>query len=315
MANEQTPTMPADADLFRDAMAPPAPPPAEPPAEPQAQPPPAQATPPAGYDDRPRDERGRFVPAAEAPQAPPQPPPQPPQAPAPGAAPGEDDRTPAGHRWAQMREELAAQKAQNQELQAALYDLYRRVGGLQAQPAAPPQAPPPPPDPWADPQGYANYIERRNQEGRRMHEANISFRLAHAAHGERFAQAYSTMIALAERGQPQLAQAIMDSPDPGASLVNWYNQEMLKATVGNDPYAWAEKHIDERIEKDDAYAGRMIEKLRARAQRGQQANGSPVNIPPSLSTFASSAPPNVRSGDMSDQSLFDFAFRQGRSPR
>ena len=184
----------------------------------------------------------------------------------------------------------------------------------QQQQAQQPQQPIP--DVITDPQAYHAHVTNQFEQRMRNQEANFSFRLAHQAFGETFENAYGEMIQRAERGDPTVVRAVMASPDPGAAMVNWYRREQTLSMVGNDPNAWFERQLDERL-KDQKFSGALLEKMRGGAQQAQAQNGgqAPVVLPPSLNRMAASAPVVPREGDMSDTSLFDFAFRQGRSQR
>lgn len=307
MSTEQTPTipeMPSDAELFRSSTAPE---PAAPVTPEPAAPAPAQAepaAPPTGYADR--DERGRFKAQSPEPQQP---------------AAEDDDKSPPSHRFKELREERDAYARRIREMEFAYYDMAQKQRAMQEAQARQQQQQKPEqiPDIISDPQGYHHYVQNQFTNQLRTQEQNFSFRLAHQQHGENFEHAYGEMIARAERGDPSIVRAVMASPDPGQAMINWYRQASALARIGDtDPESWAEKvWLEERM-KDPKFAGQMLEKIRGTTATAsaQQTNGGPaVSIPPSLNRMAAAAPSTAANGDMSDASLFDFAFRQGRTAR
>lgn len=317
MSDEQTIPMPSDTELFQQSTAPEPPAPAATP-EPAASPPPPppEQAPKQGYDTRvpDRDERGRFtgeyktVEAPAAPAAPPQ-------------APAADDGAPVPppHRWKEMREERDALAARVREMEFAFYDMQQRQRAEQERLAAQqPQAKPQIPDPLIDPEGFNAYYSNLVESRARTLEQNVSFRNAHIAYGDTFEHAYGEMISRAQRGDPSIARHVMSSPDPGMAMMQWYRQAQTQARLGqHDPDTWAEKvWLEERM-KDPQFRGRLLEQVRGSAQAAPNTpGGSPnVQLPPSLNRMAAAAPAITANGDMSDPSLFDHAFRQGRPPR
>ena len=307
MSAEQTttpdvPNMPSDAELFRSAMTP-EPAPAE--TKPEAPAPDKTAQPQPEAGEPMRDERGRFA----SPQ---------PTEPVKPAAPPAEDQIPPSHRWKEMREELEAERKARREMEFALYDQQQRQRAMQEQLAkAQPQKPEQIPDIISDPQAYHAYVENKFNSNLRTMEQNFSFRLAHQQHGDTFEQAYGEMISRAERGDPSVARAVMQSPDPGQAMMNWYRQATNLARLGNqDPETWASKvWLSEKL-KDPKFQGQLLEQIRGSVNAQPQAQGGgPVDLPPSLNRLAAAAPVTAANGDMSDSSLFDFAFRQGRPPR
>jgi hypothetical protein len=324
VSNEQAIPMPSDAELFQQAMTPePSPAPASPPAP---EPPPQQQPPTETVQEPVRDDRGRFTgeyrpkELPERPEREPQPQPQ--AAPA-QLAPTDDDKAPPSHRWKEMREELEAERKARREMEFAVYDMQQRQRAAQEQLAKQtPQPQPQVPDPITDPEGYHRYVESRFENRLRTQEQNFSFRIAHDRFGDAFEHAFGEMTARGDRGDPSVARWVMSSPDPGMALMHWYQQARSQARLGpHDPDTWADKVWLEEQLKDPKRAGAILERIRgantpAQAQAAQpNGSGGPVVLPPSLNRMAAAAPVQAVNGDMSDPSLFDFAFRQGRQPR
>jgi hypothetical protein len=307
MSENQTPAaMPSDAELFHQSMEPAAPAPKESEAPPAAEP-----TPQPTDDTHPRGADGRFIarddqPASDAPAAATSQPP----APAPGQPPQQDDGQPVpSWRHRELREQRDAEATRARQMEQMIYELQRQNAALQGQ-IKPPEAPQVP-DMFQDPQAYHQFITTQHQNAMRNMEANFSFRLAHREHGEMFEQAYVTMIQRAERGDPSVVRQVMASPDPGAAMVNWFRREQTLSTVGDDPNAWFEAQLAERL-KDQKFAGSIVEKIRGAAP-ATSPNGAPnVQLPPSLNRVAASAPNVAVNGMPSDADMFHHAFREGR---
>lgn len=272
---------------------------------------PAEPSPPAEPTDGPsRDERGRFASKDQAPSAPAAATQQPPD-PAQATPPAPDDGGPVpSWRHRELREQRDAADHRARQLEAALIDYDRRMRAMQDQ-VRQQQAPAPQvPDMIADPDAYHQHVQQTVEERMRNMEANFSFRLAHNAHGELFEQAYTDMIRRAERGDPSVVRAVMQSPDPGIAMVNWYRREQTLTKVGDDPDKWFEQQLRERL-KDQKFAGQIVEQIRGGIAPQANGNNSAPNVqlPPSLHGVASAAPNLAAPGDMSDASLFHHAFR------
>jgi hypothetical protein len=247
-------------------------------------------------EERVRDERGRFAAkeevSAEA------------EAPVVEAAPIESPKEErADHRipLTELLNEREKRQAEARRAEAALRELEELRKQM--------NPPKPAPDQFQDPEAYNAYWERRIAEQsqtveRRFkdQEANFSLRLAHMQHGELFEKAYQELLDTAERGDRTAAQAVANSPDPGATLVNWYKREQALKTVGTDPDAFVQKKLEEAL-NDPEFLARAIEKARATAST----QPAQVKLPPSLNKVAP-----VRGdtdNDLSDAAMYKHATR------
>jgi len=318
-ANELAANM-SDAELFRGAMNPPQE--VSPNQQQQPTPPaPAPETPPG---EQPRDDKGRWTKPTDvqAPQAPAAATQQPPAS---NSQPAPEDGEIPSWRHREIREQRDQFEQRNRQLEAMVLDQQRQFQQLQAaiNQAQQQQKPPEPiPDMITHPEAYNAYMqnmfarqEQANAERLKNMEANFSFRLAHQLHGDTFEKAFGEMIQRADRGDPTIARAVMASPDPGNAVVGWYTRERNHQRVGADPDAWAKTQWLEEQKKSPEFRQAMVDWLNGEARQAQP-NGqpSPVQLPPSLNRMSASAPADV-TGDLSNDSLFDFAFRQGRGRR
>jgi hypothetical protein len=110
-----------------------------------------------------------------------------------------------------------------------------------------------------------------------------------------------------------LFRQIMSSGHPYGALVNWYRNARAQQAIGPDPNAWVQKQRNAWLDDEQmqAEAARRYY-ARQQQQRGpqQRAPGGPnVQLPPSLSSLPSSSGRQDAVGDLSDQSLFNFAIR------
>jgi hypothetical protein len=165
------------------------------------------------------------------------------------------------------------------------------------------------PDQFQSPEDYNAYWEHRIAEQQqtveqrfRNQEANFSLRLAHMQHGEVFEKAYSALLEAAEKGDRAAAQAVANSPDPGATLINWYKREQTLQQVGTDPEAFVQKKLEEAL-NDPQFLAKALEK--ARGVAGTQP--AQVKLPPSLNK-AQSAARSDDTSDGSDRAMYHHAL-------
>lgn len=107
-------------------------------------------------------------------------------------------------------------------------------------------------------------------------------------------------------------ERVVQSPNRWDAAVAWHRQQSVRATVGDDPEAYFNARLSERL-KDPAFRAELVKQM----QGGSGRVPTEVRLPPSLSKATSVADATEgaepeRTGDMSDASLFDYAFRRGR---
>jgi hypothetical protein len=248
--------------------------------------------------DRARDERGRFAAKEgeqeeEAPIAEEEDEPEQPQ------AEKVDHRIPL----TELLNEREKRQSEQRRAEAALMELEQLRRQLQP-PAPKAEAP----DQFQDPQGYNAYWENRLAEQSqtveqrfKAQEANFSLRLAHMQHGETFEKAYQALLETAEKGDRSAAQAVANSPDPGATLVNWYKREQTLKEVGSDPNAYVQKKLEEAL-NDPQFLAKALEKARGVAS----AQPTQVKLPPSLNKAAAAR--SDGESDTSDAGMYHHAI-------
>lgn len=281
-----------DAELFNDAMTPEAP----------AETPEAEVTVEQPTLEQPRDEQGKFAAKTEEE-------PETASTDDQQAEPDQHGRVPSFRLKAEAEaRRIAEQNAQDrmQELaneRAARAELERRLAALEkpAQPKAEVQKP----DPLLDPEGYEAYLEKRFEERLLNERRESSLQQAHRTYKGEFEEAYA---AAQKQVDPVLRTLMQNSRDPGETLIQWHREQKTKAEVGNDPNAWLEKKLEERL-NDPAFLAKAME--RARGVASPQTNGKPnVQLPPSLNNASRANASLVSSDDNddSDEAIFKYAM-------
>ncbi len=251
--------------------------------------------------EQPRDEQGKFAktetPVAETP----------------AEKPVVDDNGAQVPSWRvreineekrELAAKLASEQSDRQKLQQQ-FDQFRR------QPPVEPPKPEAKPDPLLDPDGYEKYIERKTDERILSRERESSLRLAHRTYKDTFTEAYTAAQQAMASGDRALAARMNASADPGETLVEWHREQKTMREVGNDPNAWLERKLEERL-KDPAFLAKAIEKAKGVASGNTNTQARPaVELPPSLSSSsrAGNTSTSADDSDISDSALFNYAVR------
>lgn len=207
----------------------------------------------------------------------------------------------------QFERDLAEERRQRAELQRQLQDLRN---------------PRQPIDVLANPQAFQETIEERFErmqrefsQQRHMDRINTSFSFAARQHGEDFTKAFAALEEVAapqKGGDTMLRDRIVNSPDPGEAVMQWYRSRQILHESGGDLSTYRERLLKEereRLAKDPEFRKQVIEGLRAEA-----ASRPPVTqMPPSLNRVpaaASNAGEDDR--DLGDSELFSYATSRRR---
>lgn len=248
--------------------------------------------------ERPRDEHGRFAPKAQE-EA---------QQPAPVLEKPEP-KTEGIPSW-RLKEEAEARRAADDRANR----LERELEQLRQQAKQPRQAEPeepakPPPEPW-DP-GYTEYVQKQAAAAAQERYQNAVLAMAEETAYVRHTQevveaakkAFNQAIDSGTLDQADYAR-VKNAPNPYSAAVEWHKRQQVFSTVGNDPNAWLEKQLEERL-KDPAYQAQLIERIRGTAQPGTR----PVTqLPPSLNKATRAAA--SAEDDDSDAGLLKSALRR-----
>ena len=252
-----------------------------------------QSQEPAQAGQQPRTPEGKF-----APKGPPQPQPQ--------------QRQPEDHR-VPLREMLD-ERERRQRIEAEYNQLLQHI--QQQQRAQQPQGPETifdAPDEYLNQRVIAPLRQEMQME--MMKRTDMQSReFANVQFGEQVVNAVLADIARI-RQTPQgdfVFRQIMAAGHPYGELVKWHHQARAQAAIGNDPQAWLRQQQQAWF-NDPKVQQAMAQHLRQQHAQQQQKNGSGnppnVSLPPSLSSVPSTSGRNVELGDLSSESLFNFAIK------
>lgn len=256
----------------------------------------AQAEPAAEVNDgQPRDEQGKFASQQQAEHV------------DPNAAQQRDEAHIPSWRLREQTERAEAAELRAQQIQS---DFERRFNELQSR--LPKQEPQQAPDIFEDPNKFLEHGVRQAVDPVRSEVGQMrefySRRDAVRDHGEeKVNAAYDAIAKGLQSRDPEVAtvyQRAMSSMDPYGDIVKWHQQKTVYSQIGNDPEAWFNKQLEERMAKDPNFQAKLLGQTQ---QQIRNPSGSqPANIvklPPSLSKVgAATTGSNV---DLSDAELFD----------
>lgn len=257
--------------------------------------------------ETPRDERGRFAPKTVAEQEAETAAQAQPEAPI-----TEQPKDTHGIPPWRLKEEADARRAAEERAsnhERELADMRRQLQAIQKQ--SEPKVPAP--DLYENPDGFVDHrtnqaIEPIKSEISQLREY-YSQRDAVREHGaEKVKAAYGALEQGLKAHDPEVIavyQRAMSSIDPYGDIMKWHKKQTIFSTIGDDPEAFVERQIEERL-KDPTYQARVLERIRGAAQ----ARPSTVTpLPPSLNRATSAA---ALSGDEdeSDEGLLQSALRR-----
>ncbi len=214
--------------------------------------------------------------------------------------PAVDDNAPQVPSWRvrEINEEKRALAAELEQLRAERAQWQRQQ---QPKPEAKPAEKPAKPDPLLDPEGYADWVEKRAEERILNDRREDSLQAAREANPKEFDEAYA---AAGQSRDPALWARMNASRNPGKVLMEWHRESKTRQEIGGDLNAYKQKLREEAL-KDPEFRKAAIAAWQADAQ--PQANGRPrVELPPSLNG-ASRSNAALRSSqtDVSDEALWE----------
>lgn len=233
------------------------------------------------------------------------------------AASAEDRSRPGMVPSGRLREVREAKDAEIAALRAEFEAFKAGIGQRPTQQVEQPK-PAEPPDMFADPEGFRRHVIEQANAAAQFRHVEASLQDAAEAHGEKFQAAYRELQNLGQSERAQFGNSpsitkIWNSPNPGRALMSWHAQQSTIKEVGNDPNAWLEKKLQERLNDPDFLAA-AVERARGSArQNGAREYSAPRRTPnlPSLNA-ASGSSHHVEDPDLydpSERSVFDFATR------
>lgn len=249
---------------------------------------------------RERDEKGRFKAKEETPETE-----EEPAAEAEPEAKQQPEEKPEeekqDHRVPLM--ELLNEREKRQEEQRQRETLQNQLWQLQQQLQQQQQPTPDPIDPFQDPEGWQQAQAQTIEQKLRAVEGNFSLRLAKATHKELFDEAWSEMMQQVQSGNDSMRQQVLNSSDPGETLVSLYKQTKTFREVNGDPNAWLESKKQEWLQ-DPEVQKQILELTRQSAAGNAQSQKPNVKLPPSMNKAGSSGA-SRGSNDISDGALWE----------
>ena len=260
--------------------------------------------------ETPRDERGRFAPKTVAEQQAEQAP-QVQSEPAQVAEPSKD--TSQGIPSWRLKEEAEARRAAEERAtnhERELAELRRQLQTMQKQNEPKPAVP----DIWENADGFVDHrtnqaIEPIKGEISQLREY-YSQRDAIREHGaEKVKAAYDALANGLNARDPEVVavyQRAMASIDPYGDIMKWHKKQTIFSTIGDDPEAFVERQIEERL-KDPTYQAKVLERIRGTAQ-SRPSTVTP--LPPSINRATSAAALGGDDEDESEAGLLQSALRR-----
>jgi hypothetical protein len=209
-----------------------------------------------------------------------------------------------------------AAEAERDQARAEARELRARMDALEAQPQQRQddrREQPEVPDLFADPEARLNYERRQIAQEFETRRINASFSDAEETHGDGFRTAFQ---ALQRTGNAGLVSEIVNSNNPGKSLMKWHGRQSLAAEIGDDPAAYRQR-VREELLQDPELRRQVITGARNDAMRGD-GDGAPrtrTRLPPSLdgatggtSHRGGNSRAAPRSARSTEQEIFESAF-------
>lgn len=140
-------------------------------------------------------------------------------------------------------------------------------------------------------------------------KGDMALARAQAQDPETFNKAWETLEKrTVEGGDPSwrnyLLQTAMQGGDPGQALLDLYKREHVTETVGDDPDAFVEKAIEEKL-KDPEYLQKVLAKVQGNASP-EGSEKSVVKLPPSLNKAGGTGgnvPGGITDGELWEDTL------------
>jgi hypothetical protein len=262
--------------------------------------------------EQPRDEHGRFAPRADGTEQPA----------AEEEQPAERERvvhTVPINELLAVRDRAQAAERERDEYRRRVEERDRRE--QQAEQARRQQVP----DMLTQPQQYHAWVMQQvrtelqqEREAARAGIVDISMRMQHRQHGDTFVQAYQSLQSEYQRGNTQLRNWVVNSPDPGEALMTWWADVSARQEIGND-FAGFKQRYREQLKADPAFQKELADFIRGRQAQAAQANrggnGVVRNRPglrsiPSLTRATGAADSDDRAEE-SEGGLLTSALRRG----
>lgn len=208
-----------------------------------------------------------------------------------------------------LREQTERAEAAERRAQQIQSDFERRFNELQSRlPKPEPQAAP---DVFENPDGFLQHgvsraIDPVKSEIGQLREF-YSRKEATREHGEeKVKAAYDAIAQGMQSRDPEVVatyQRAMQSMDPYGEIVKWHQQKTVYSQIGNDPEAWFNKQLEERMAKDPNFQAKLLGQAQQQVKNPSGTVANIVKLPPSLSKVGAAT--TGSNDDLSDAELFD----------
>lgn len=221
--------------------------------------------------------------------------------------------------------ELLDEREKRQERDRQMAEMQRQYAEMQRQMEAL-RNPQQPVDLLTDPQRFQETIEQRFERQQRefdqrirLHGINTSFSFAARQHGEEFKKAFAALEEVAapnKGGDLMLRDRIVNSPDPGEAVMQWYRSQQILRESGGDLTAYREKLLNEQkasLLKDPEFLAEALKAARSVAQANPTIRpGNPTGLPSLTRKTAAASNDDGDGEDMSDRELFRTSLGRRR---
>lgn len=219
---------------------------------------------------QPRDEHGRFAPAAPVEPAKVE------------AAPPAAKPEPSHIPLAALLDERDKRKRLEQEAEE-----LRRWKAEQEAKAAKPAEPPKVPDLYQDPEAFTRHFEQQVEQRLTQQRLTLSEQWAKRNHTD-FDDTMKVFEGMAQ-GNPTLVQQMLTEADPAEWAYQQATKHKRMQEIGDDPDAWARRRALEILEQDEALRAEVLGKYAPTPAAPAPAPAAPpVQLPTSLAAVTNS---------------------------
>lgn len=164
---------------------------------------------------------------------------------------------------------------------------------------------------WEDPNGFVSHVTKEAlspiQEELQTMRETFSRSNAEVQFGaDKVAEAYEAMgkdlEQMPQAQRDEVISRLKKHPHPFGEIVKWHKNAQTLLKVGSDPQKWLDAEKEKWL-SDPAEQAKIMERIRGSAN----ARPSVTTLPPSLSRVSSAGNGLDDSGDLSNESLFNFA--------
>lgn len=209
-----------------------------------------------------------------------------------------------------LREQTERADAAERRAQQIQSDFERKFNDLQSR--LPKQEPTPAPDVFEDPNRFLEHgvnqaVSPIKSEMAQLREFYSQREAIREFGQEKVDAAYKSIADGLQSRDPEAwatYQRAMQSMDPYGEIVKWHQQKAVYSQIGNDPEAWFNKQLEERLAKDPEFQAKLLGQAQQQVRSPSGAVTNIVKLPPSLNK-AGAASTGSNDAALTDAELFD----------